>query len=451
MPLDALRKTLEGLVGADHVVTGSGVMRYAVDGKLPELAVHPGTQEETAKVLAACAAAGAAVIPWGGGTDRGLGNAPRRADVVIHLDRLNRIVEFDAPNLQVTAEAGIKLDALQAILAEKRQVLPWDPPADHKHTLGGLLATNRSGSSRMLYGTIRDWVLGVRVALPNGEVVRCGGKVIKNVSGYDMNKLFIGSLGTLGIVTEVSLKLLPTPAVRSAVVGSFPDCVAAARVIATVLESFLLPEALDLLNPEALRLVAPRIGVDVPAGAWGLAVALAGSPETVERQARDFTHRFGEDGGRATPIAAGRAELAWQAVRNVFDLLPVPPATRLVCKIAVPISRTPDLALAAEGVAQRHGLTLASLAHAGCGVVWAGFLIGPSAPPTEVLADLVTGLRREAESAQGSLVLYEASPALKARVDAWGKPGDGFDVMRRLKAEFDPREICNPGRFLGGV
>ena len=451
MPLDALRKTLEGLVGTEQVVTGAALTRYTVDGKMPELAVHPRTQAETAKVLAACSAGNAAIVPWGGGTDRGLGNVPRAYDVAIHLDRLTRLVEFDAANLNVTVEAGIKFDALQAALAEKKQILPWDPPADHKHTLGGLVATNRSGSSRLLYGTARDWVLGMRVALPSGELIRCGGKVIKNVSGYDMNKLFIGSLGTLGIITELSLKLLPMPAVRSAVVASFPDCATAARVVAAALESFLLPEALDLLNPEALRLIAPRIGIDVPAGAWGLAVALAGSAETVERQTREFAHRFAEDNGRATPIPGGRAELAWQAIRNVFDLLPVPPGSPLLCKIAVPIGRAPDLALAAESFAARHGMTLASLTQAGSGVVWAGFLIGPSAPPTEVLADLVSALRREAESAQGSLVLYDGPPALKAQVDAWGKPGDGFEAMRRLKAEFDPRALCNPGRFLGGI
>jgi glycolate oxidase FAD binding subunit len=451
MQPDALRKALHGILAAEQVEEGHSLMRYAVDGVRPSFAVHPGTQEEAAKVLAACQAADAAMIPWGGGTDRGLGNPPRAADVVIRLDRLNRIVEFDAPNLNVTAEAGLTLGTLQLTLAEKQQILPWDPPADHKRTLGGLLAVNRCGPSRLLYGTLRDWVLGMRVALPTGELIRCGGKVIKNVSGYDMNKLFIGSLGTLGLITEVSVKLLPRLAVRSAVVGTFADCGQAARLVSAVLDSVLLPEALDLLNPEALRLVGPRIGLDVPAGAWGLAVALAGSRATVERQTHEFAQRFGQDGGRALPIPENRAELVWDAIRGVFDFLPVPPATRLLCKIAVPVSRTSDLALAAEALAARHGLTLACQAHAGSGIVWAGFLLTASAPPTEVLIDLVTELRGQAEGAEGSLVVYEAPLALKARVDAWGKAGDGFDVMRRLKADFDPRGLLNPGRFLGGI
>ncbi len=451
MQPDPLRKALQAIVGAEQVVEGHSLMRYATDGVVPTFVVHPGTQEETAKVVLACQAGDAAMVPWGSGTERGLGNPPRRADVVIQLDRLNRVVEFDAPNLNVTAEAGIPLGTLQLALAEKQQVLPWDPPADHKRTLGGLVATNRSGPARLLYGTIRDWVLGMRVVLPSGELIRCGGKVIKNVSGYDMNKLFIGSLGTLGIITEVSVKLLPRPAVRSAVVGTFPDCAQAAKVVAAVLESVLLPEALDLLNPQALRLLGPRLGLDIPAGAWGLAVAVAGSRPTVERQAREFTQRFSQDGGRAMPIPEGRAELAWDAIRSVFDFLPVPPATRLLCKVAVPISRTSDLAAAAQALATRHELTVACQAHAGNGVVWAGYLLTATAPPVEVLAGLVSELRSQAEAAGGSLVLYEAPAELKARVDAWGKPGDGFEVMRRLKAEFDPRGLMSPGRFLGGI
>jgi glycolate oxidase FAD binding subunit len=381
----------------------------------------------------------------------GLGNRPSRADAVVRLDRLDRIVEFDAANLCVTVEAGMRLGLLQGTLAQKKEILPLDPPADVKVTIGGLVAANQSGPARLLYGTVRDWVLGMRVVLPDGERIHCGGRVIKNVSGYDMNKLFIGSLGTLGILTEVTFKLLPLPVMRAGVVGLFPELKQAATVVGKVLESFLLPEALDLLDPEAATLLAPRLGLEAPAGAHGLAVALAGSRETVERQARDFAALFRDGGGRVTLLPDGRTVLAWDAIRNVFDLWPVPPAARLLCKIAVPIGRTGEMLAAAGAVGQRHGLNATVVAHAGSGVVWACFLLGPKAPPEEVLADALEGLRREAVAAEGSLVLHDAPAALKTRVDAWGKPCDGIDVMRRLKAEFDPRGLCNPGRFLGGI
>ena len=450
--LAGLRGQLEEIVGAAHVGVGpSATARFAVDGLIPCLIVRPGTQGEVSRVVSACAAGGAAMIPWGGGTAMGLGNRPARAEAIVQLDRLDQLVEFDAANLCVTVEAGMRLATLQATLAQKKEILPLDPPADRKVTIGGLVAANQSGPSRLLYGTARDWVLGMRVVLPDGEGIHCGGRVIKNVSGYDMNKLFIGSLGTLGIITEVTFKLLPLPVMRAGVVGLFPELAQATAIIGKVLESFLLPEALDLLNPAAVTLLAPRLGLDAPVGSCSLAVALAGSRQTVERQARDFAALFRDGGGRVTPLQDGRTVLAWDAIRNVFDLLPVPPGVRILCKIAVPVGRTSELLAAAGTLGQRHGLDATVVAHAGSGLVWAAFLLGPSAPPEEVLADALAGLRREAIAVEGSLVLQDAPTTLKARVDAWGKPGDGFDVMRRLKAEFDPRGLCNPGRFLGGI
>jgi glycolate oxidase FAD binding subunit len=450
--LTELRGQLAQIVGADHAAADQpAALKFSVDGIAPGLVVRPGTQDEVSKVLTACAAANAAVIPWGGGAAMGLGNPPRRADVVMPLDRLDRIVEFDAANLCVTAESGVKLAALQIALAQKREILPLDPPADSKVTVGGLVAANQSGPSRLLYGTVRDWVLGMRVALPDGERIHCGGKVIKNVSGYDMNKLFIGSLGTLGIITEVTFKLLPLPATRAGVVGLFPDLAQATGVVRTTLESVLLPEAMDLLDAGAMKLVAPRLGVEAPEGACGLAVAVAGSRETVERQVRDFSAFFRDAGGRATPLLDGRSVPAWDTIRNVMGLLPAPPAVRVLCKIAVPIGRVGELFASAGALGRRHGLSAAVAAHAGSGIIWACFLLGPAAPPDEAVADALEGLRREAEEAEGSLVLQDAPARLKARVDAWGKPGDALDVMKRLKAEFDPRGVCNPGRFLGGL
>jgi glycolate oxidase FAD binding subunit len=146
------------IAGSDQVMAGPATAGFAVDGMVPSLAVRPGSQEETAAVMTACADAGAAVLPWGGGTSMGLGNPPTRADVAVILDRLNRIVEYDAPTLTVTAEAGVRLGDLQAALGERKQFLPLDPPTHGKATMGGILAANASGPGRLLYGTARDWV-----------------------------------------------------------------------------------------------------------------------------------------------------------------------------------------------------------------------------------------------------------------------------------------------------
>lgn len=446
--LDSLRGRLQAIVGGERVEGAARAAAFAVDGILPELVVRPGTQDEVSRVVAACARAGAAMIPWGGGTAMGLGNAPARAQVVLCLDRLDRLVEWDPANLTVTAEAGMSLSALQEVISRDRAILPLDPPAAHRVTLGGLVAANQSGPARLLYGTVRDWLLGMRVVLPDGQRIHCGGRVIKNVSGYDMNKIFISSLGTLGIITEVTFRLLPVPAQRGAVIGLFPGLAQAWAAAKRVQASFMLPEALDLLNPAAVDLLAPTLGLPAAPGTCALATALAGSPETVERQARELTATFEAGGGTSLSLPNAQAGPAWQTICN---LLEGPNPARILCKITVPIARTADLVAAAGQAGLAGGLRATVVAHACSGVIWARYLPGMEGALGAPVPKVLEELRREAQAAGGSLVLHEAPPPLKRQVDAWGSPGDGIGMMRRLKAEFDPRGICNPGRFVGGI
>ena len=449
MPADpnSLTQKLSSLVGGEYVLTGPAAARFAVDEVEPALAVRPGSQQEVGSVAAACSAAGASMLPWTDGALIGLGNPPSRLEVVVCLDRLTRIVEFDDANLNVSVEAGVRLDALQAVLGAKQEFLPLDPAQSDQVTVGGLVQTNASGPSRQLYGSLRDWVLGLRVVLPGGERIRCGGKVIKNVSGYDMNKIFIGNLGTLGIVTEATFKLLPAPAMRATVVGVFARLSEVSAVVGRTLESFLLPEALEALDPQALATLGPALGLDGAPG-YGLAVSMAGSRETVERQVRDFAALFGE--GKALKVetlGAERADAAWRAIRNVQAKLPM---GRVIAKIAVPIGKTLDLLSAAEGLMRRHEWRGAITADAGSGIVRAGIEVGAGSA-LEPLREALLSLRREAEALDGSLVLEVAPLSLKRSLDTWGKVREGFSVMRRLKAELDPRALLTPGRFLGGI
>jgi glycolate oxidase FAD binding subunit len=449
--LSSLAEQLEAIVGRDQVLAGAACTApFAVDGSQPELVVRPGTEQEVALVVAACARTGAAMIPWGEGTAMGLGNPPARTQVVVQLGRLNRMVAWDPANLTVTAEAGMRLATLQETVAQDRAILPLDPPADHLVSLGGLVAANQNGPSRLRYGTVRDWLLGMRVVLPDGERVHCGGRVIKNVSGYDLNKMFIRSLGTLGIITEVTFKLLPMPAQWAGVIGLFPQLAGARSVVAQTLASFLLPESIDLLNPEAVELLAPALGLAPPEGSWGLAVALAGSPETVARQAQDFSGLFRASGGTLVPLQPGRIGQTWRALRNLLEPRPSNPA-RILGKLTVPIARTCDLAAAAAEQGRQAGLRAAVLAYAGSGVIWVQYLPAMGAQPGAPVAAALDALRAQAVAAGGSLVLHDAPPPLKRQLDAWGPAGNGLALMRRLKTEFDPRGICNPGRFVGGI
>ena len=444
-----LRGQLEDLVGAPHVSAGAAAnAAFAVDGQVPDLVVRPGTQDEVSHVVRACAEAGQSVIPWGGGTSMGLGNIPARADVVLRLDRLDRVVEWDPANLVVAVEAGMSLAALAEHTTQGGSLLPMDPPAFGQATVGGMLAANQTGPGRHLYGTLRDWVLGMRVVLPSGERIHCGGRVIKNVSGLDMNKLFINSLGTLGIITEATFKLLPLPATRAGVVGVFPGPAEAWKVVEKTQASFLLPEAVEFFNPEAMARLLAALGLPAVPGAFGLAVTLAGSQLTVDRQVKDFSTLITEAGGKALPVPAGQEAKAMQAIRDVVRTDGLD-KSQVLAQVSVPISCTAALAAAAGKAGQNLGLAPAVAAHAGCGVVWARYQPGRDA--TEAMAKALEDLRRQAVTAGGTLVLHEAPPEIKRRIDAWGAPGDSLGMMKKLKAEFDPRGLFNPGRYVGGI
>src|SRR6266852_5620816 len=210
----ALIQRLSDLVGADHIVAGPGATPYVVDGKLARAVVFPGSVEEVSTTMAFASAEGLKVVPWGSGTKMALGGIPDRVDLVVVLSRLNGVVDYEPADMTATFRAGSLLKEAQAILGRNGQFIGLDPPDADLATLGGILATNSSGPRRLRYGAARDLLIAIRVVHADGKVTKGGAKVVKNVTGYDMNKLYIGSLGTLGIIVEATFRLHPKPAVE---------------------------------------------------------------------------------------------------------------------------------------------------------------------------------------------------------------------------------------------
>ena len=205
---------LNKIVGDTHLIDDPDKLKiYGVDGKVPKAVVFPGTIEEVSKLIAYANHNNMTVVPMGNGTKMGMGGVPNKVDVVLSTGRLRRLTDCDCDNLTLSVESGITLDEVQKHLAEKGRgyFLPLDPPFTDKATLGGIVATNSNGPKRLLCGTARDLIIGSKAVFPNGDIVTSGGKTVKNVSGYDMCKLLIGSFGTLGILCEITFKLLPLP------------------------------------------------------------------------------------------------------------------------------------------------------------------------------------------------------------------------------------------------
>jgi len=299
---DQLARRLESVCGAAAVRNEmSALSAHIVDGKIPALICAPETPDQVADALRICNEAAAAVIPWGGSTAMSLGNPPRQVDLVLQLHRLDRVIDHDHANLTVTVQSGITLNALQSVMSQQNQLVPFDAPFPDRTTVGGIVAANLNGPRRMSYGSVRDLIIGMKVALASGELIRAGGKVVKNVAGYDMCKLFTGSLGTLGIITEVTLRVAPIPASSATVIaeGTLPQTVEMSR---SVVNSKLLPTGVFLRNQTASQ-------------NYRLQIAFDGFATTVARQVSDVT-ALAQRHGLAAQSVDQQQQIIWQEVRD---------------------------------------------------------------------------------------------------------------------------------------
>jgi glycolate oxidase FAD binding subunit len=445
MTPDPKSKSPRPFDAASDLVSEPGQLReYEIDGVQPKSAAFPRRREDVAGHLARADAEGRKVVPSGSGTKLTIGAPPERVDLLLKLELLNRIVDHDHQNLTVTAEAGARVAAVQAVLRERSQFLPLDPPFGDRATIGGILAVNSSGPRRLLFGSPRDFVLGIRAALPNGTLIKAGGKTVKNVAGFDLSKLYIGSLGTLGVLVEATFRVLPLPETACTQVFLFHDLETPCAFVAKLLGTTLSPSAVELLNPEALARCKPFTG-SAKKGMWGLAVSCEGFAEAVERQARDIAAIA--EGAEATISITGKEQDAFW--RFVTDYLPADGSrktpTGVRGKISLPISQVKAIAADAQRMFEEAGVRGAIVAHAASGIVYF------TCPDNVLPAEKIAALRKRANKLGGWLMLETAPHAIKRRVGVWDMPPGGIEIMKRIRASFDPNHTLNPGRFLDGI
>ena len=417
---DAAGIELAAIVGPEHLRPETP--EDAVDGLQPAGVIAPGTAQEVAQVLRYCNSAGLTIIPRGGATQMGLGNRPLKADFVLSLERLNQVIEHAWGDMTVTVEAGCTIDKLQGVLREHGQQLAADPMRPELATVGGVVATAESGTLRIRYGAIRDLVLGLEIALPDGSVVKAGGKVVKNVAGYDLTKLAIGSLGTLGVITRVVFRLHPIPVATASYVAALPAASEAAKLVLAILDSHLVYTGLQICACSA-----DEISVHV---------RFEGIPESLQDQyvklgkiagAHDFVECAGE---------------VWTERQKLF----VKATSSLICKCCVLPSQIGSLCdaifqqaksakVAATLVAQGTGLAEVRLDAAG----------------PQPLMTVLQALRGEVHGLEGTLTVSQCPAAMKGELDVWGTLKDGLPLMHRIKQKFDPEQTLNPGRFVGGI
>ena len=403
----------------------------AVDGIAPALVARPGSTEEVAEVMRAAAAHSLVVVPRGRGTKITWGRPPERADLVVDLSEMNQVLDHAAGDLVVETQAGTPLHALQSTLATSGQRLALDEVVPGA-SVGGSLAAATSGPIRMVAGTLRDLLIGVTVVRADGAVAKAGGRVVKNVAGYDLGKLVHGSLGTLAVVTEAFFRLHPLPDARRFVTVPLPDDGEPAAAAA---------EAQQLAQAVTHSQVVPAaVEVDLPpenSGAPGsLTVLLEGIEAGVEGRTRTIVALLGERASATDSAPQGWARFPWP-----LDATGDGRATAL--KLTFTLSGFADVLTAARGAAAPIHLR----GSVGVGVMYALVPAGTEAPS---VAKCVDRLRAVCRRHGGSLVVLDAPAAVKETVDVWG-PVPALDLMRRVKAQFDPDRQLAPGRFVGGI
>jgi glycolate oxidase FAD binding subunit len=441
---DALLDKLRAAVGAPNVLAGVELSPYVVEGRTPEAAVFPGSIEEVAAVMALASEVGTPVTPWGGGTAASVGMPAGRTGLVIGLRRLARLLDHEPGDLTATVEAGMTVRAFQTALGSRGQWLSLDPADAERATVGGVLATNACGPRRHLYGTARDVLIGVTVVTADGSIVKGGGKVVKNVAGYDLPKLFIGSYGTLGVIVEATVKLRPLPEQEELVSVRFDRLKDAGSAVKVVAASDLIPNAVELLDGAGAIGAGLAAGSPTPGGV--LVVGFDGVREQVDWQRAELARLSGPLGGRDPRLldAAAWTRLP-TAAREAFS------TTAAVMTLAVLPSQVAEIMEQGAGIARGRGLQSAWAAHAGVGVVRGALASEPAPKDPAALAVVLAEWREMARAGGGYANLEWAPLVIKSQIPVWDDPGAAGRIMERIKAQLDPRNILNPGRFVAGI
>ncbi|MEJ2007370.1 MAG: FAD-binding oxidoreductase [Acidobacteriota bacterium] len=421
---------------------------FGVDGKVPDFVAYPGTAEQVALALKCAAEHNLAVIACGGATSLGIGNIPRRYDIALSMRNITKVRYYEPSDLTAGIGAGVKLEHFQSLLHQEGLWLPLDPPGSGQATLGGVVATNASGPLRQFYGAPRDMVVGMQIATTEGKLIKTGGRVVKNVAGYDLGKVLIGSYGTLGIITEVNLKLYPLPAERQTFVLSAGTLGIARDLRRSILNSPIDPMRFVLMDAESAGIVRSVAKLDPASHEPEIWLEAGGSKSVIERILKELDGLGRAVGAKVQTLDREGAQEAWKTVSDFSNGLKESYPGAVVLKGTMPVANSEEFLSLAQQEAQNEEVRMASVTQSGVGILYLGLLDSQNASQT---AGLITRIRKAAEKAGGAVVVISASAEVKAHVDVWGMPETGFELMRKMKAAWDPKGVLAPGRFVGSL
>ncbi len=435
---NAIASQLENIVGSSNVrawddieISQQKLIINAVSSSTnPACIVYPNTQEELAEIVARASRNHWRVLPCGNSSKLSWGGIAKNIDVVISTARLNRVIEHAVGDLTLTVEAGVKLSDIQTNLAKENQFFALDPAYPQTATMGGIVATADAGYLRQRYGGVRDMLLGISFVRYDGQIAKAGGRVVKNVAGYDLMKLFTGSFGTLGIISQITFRLYPLPeASQTVVLTGTSDNIAQATQ--TLLASALTPTAIDVVSTQLVNRLNLGKGI-------GLITRFQSVGESVKEQSNRLLEVGEKLSLQGSSLSGDEEASLWQQLQQ--SMWVAGNENAIACKIGVLPTAAVATLIQLDNTQMGIGLI-----HAGSGLGLLRF------ENPDVKKQTILEMRNFCQSHQGFLTVLEAPLAFKENFDVWGYSGNGLDLMQRIKQQFDPDNMFSPHRFVGGI
>lgn len=428
----------------------NGLGAYEIGGKIPSAAIRPKSAAQIGEIVKFAAAEKLAIVPCGARTKLDMGAAPRQYDLALDLTRLDRVIAYDPGDMTLSVEPGIPLQRIESALVEHRQFLPLVVPFMDRATAGGTIASGVDSPLRQFYGTARDYVLGIEFVTGDGASAKSGGRVVKNVSGYDLHKLMIGAFGTLGVLTRINFRTFPLPAATRTTIATFDDAARAVGLRHAIAHSALRPLALEILSPSAVELLS--VAGSRSSRGWSVVTSFAGTASVLERCARDLRQMAEQNA--ATTFAPFQEERLLAASGRIGEFVSVALASShaaTILKLGVLPADMRAIVEAAAKAADAAGLPWATLAR-GVGIIYFALL------PLEQNEDTFARVGRatseifaQCAALDGNATIPWCPAEWKSALPIWGPERGDLGPMRALKKVFDPHGILSPGRFMGGI
>jgi glycolate oxidase FAD binding subunit len=418
-------------------------VNHSLDGLTPSSTENPQSLDELSAALAAIHSAGKSAVPWGGGNRMSVGNTPSSYDVALDLTGFTGEIEHAVGDMTVAANAGVTIGALNTLLAKEGQRLPFEVRNPATATVGGSVASNAPGRRQSSTGGIRDWVIGMQIVLADGTVTKSGGRVVKNVQGYEMHRLHTGAFGTLGVISQAAFKLLPLPPEQQTVIAWFDNNESAQEVGMGFVNGLFVPEAISLLSGPLAAATVESAGEAGPnSDTWALLIRLGGGVRSIERQVNEVVGAVGSAG------ATGYAVLSETAAKATWAIID---DAESAAEISVRMNaRTSDTLKASQTIldnspdAQSDVSTICDIGFGALTVV------APSGDDNQAQS-FVNSVVASVTKNNGTYVIEKCPLVVKQNMDVFSDVGNALELMRRIKSQYDPTNTLNPGRFAGKI